>query len=60
MDVSEEERYYYWLINLGISVDVLNYAIDVDGYNMETLNSVLFWATGYRTREQFEESELGL
>ena len=47
------------LIDLNIATqDELNLITGINGYNEETLNSVIYYKTGYRDIEQYEEAEL--
>ena len=44
-----------WLIDVGIATTAeLSLITDINGYNMDTLNDVLYARTGYRSREQAE------
>lgn len=48
-------KYEDILINsLGISEDVVNFATSTYGYNVETLENILYYFTGYRTFDQLE------
>ena len=64
-----EEKYarffkmWDWLVSMGIATEgELWYITGINGYNIDTLidtlNNVLYYRTGYRTREQYEYSEL--
>ena len=47
-----------WLVEMGIATDEeLRLVTDICGYNMQTLNDVLYARTGYRDREQYEDAE---
>jgi hypothetical protein len=43
------------LLELGISEDTLQIITNINGYNEDTLNSVLYARFGYRSIEQMEE-----
>lgn len=48
-----------WLVDMGIATEKeLVLLTCLTGRSIETLNNVLFIRTGYRTREQYEYSEL--
>lgn len=52
------EKYYNKLIDEGIvGEETLSCLISINGYNVETLNDILYWATGYKTLEQYEDKE---
>ena len=56
----EEEKTNAWdyLTGNGIATeDELQLITSINGYNIETLNSVLYVRTGYRSIEQIEECE---
>lgn len=54
----EESKLYDWLINNNIaSEETLRIITDINGYSLQTLNDVLYAVTGYRSKEQYEESE---
>ena len=47
------------IINYGIATDdELQLVTSINGYNIESLNDVIYVRTGYRDIEQFEECEL--
>lgn len=47
-----------WLIDTGIATEKeLQLVTDINGYNLETLNDVLYARTGYREQEQLDEEE---
>ena len=51
----ELNEYYEWLINEGIATEEeLQLITDINGYNEETLDDVLYCRTGYRNVEQYE------
>lgn len=45
------------LVNLGVSEETLRIITAINGYNMETMEDVLYVVTGYRTFDQLEEEE---
>ena len=45
------------LVNLGVSEETLRIITCINGYSMETMESVLYAVTGYRTFDQLEEEE---
>ncbi len=48
-----------WLVDVGIATEEeLKLITGINGYNIDTLNVVLYYRTGYRTREQYEYCEL--
>jgi len=48
-----------WLVDIGIATnEELKLITGINGYNIDTLHDVLYYRTGYRTREQYEYSEL--
>ena len=50
------EEYYNYLIDAGIaSEETVNIITDINGYNEDTLDSVLYCQTGYRDLEQYTE-----
>ena len=52
----ELEEYYNYLIDMEIvSEDALKLVTYINGYNEDTLNSVLYCQTGYRDLEQYLE-----
>lgn len=47
------------IINYGIATDEeLQLVTSINGYNIESLNNVIYCRTGYHDIEQFEECEL--
>lgn len=47
------------LVNYGIATEEeLQLITDINGYNLEALNDVIYARTGYHDWEQYEESEL--
>ena len=56
--MEELGRMYDWLIEMEIATHKeLELITDINGYNMETLNDVLYARTGYRDRDQMEGEE---
>ena len=52
------EQYYDYLIdNLGVNEETIKCITGINGYNEETLNSILYYFTGYRDLEQYLEYE---
>lgn len=45
------------LVNLGVSEETLKIVTAINGYSLETMESILYAVTGYRTFEQLEEEE---
>jgi hypothetical protein len=45
------------LIELGISEDTLQIITNINGYNEDTLNDILYTKFGYRSIEQMEEEK---
>ena len=43
---------------IGVSEETLQVVTDINGYSMEVLNDILSAVTGYRSKEQYEESEV--
>ena len=43
------------LENLGVSEQTLQIVTSINGYNMDTLNDILYAHTGYRSFEQLED-----
>ena len=53
--MEEIERMWDWLVDMGIAThEEIKLITQINGYNIETLNDVLFARTGYRDREQME------
>lgn len=49
-------NYYDWLLgNYIVSEETLQIVCDINGSSTETLDDVLYAATGYRNREQYED-----
>lgn len=54
----ELNEYYNYLINnIWISEEVLKCITNINGYNEDTLNNILYYYTGYRDIEQYTEYE---
>lgn len=45
------------LEDLGVSDETLKIITDINGYNLETLEDVLYAVSGYRSFEQLEEED---
>lgn len=53
------ERYENQLIEeLGVNEEVVNALVAINGYNLETLEDLLYYYTGYRTFDQLEKMEV--
>ena len=52
-------EYYsnYLINNLGVNEEVINCITSINGYNEDTLDSILYYYTGYRDLEQYLECE---
>lgn len=56
MNENNLNEYYLFLWEqIGISTQTLQAVTAINGWNLETFNDILFWATGYRTYEQYME-----
>ena len=54
----ELNEYYNYLINnIGISEEVLKCITNINGYNENTLNDILYYYTSYKDLEQYTEFE---
>ena len=54
--MSAEAELYDWIIERKIvSEETLNIVTSINGYSIETMNDVIYAATGYHNREQLEE-----
>ena len=52
-------RLWVWLVESEIATDEeLKLITGINGYSMETLNSVLYYRTGYHSREEMEGEEI--
>lgn len=49
------EYYDFLMETIGISAQTIQAVTSINGWNLETFNDILFWATGYRTYEQYME-----
>ena len=47
----------YLIENVGVNEEVINCITSINGYNEDTLNSILYYYTGYRDLEQYTEYE---
>jgi len=49
-------NYYEFLIDYDIATeDEVNLVTNINGYNIESFNSILYSKTGYRTKKQYLE-----
>ena len=55
--MSLEDYYDYLIENLGVNEETINCITGINGYNEETLDSILYYFTGYRDIEQYLEYE---
>lgn len=55
--MSLEDYYEYLINNVGVNEEVLKCITSINGYNEETLDSILYYFTGYRDLEQYTEYE---
>ena len=56
MGKSIESQYYGFLIDSGIvSEDALQLVVNINGYSIDTLDDVLYAATGYRSLDQLTD-----
>ena len=55
--MSLEEYYDYLIEYLGVNEETIKCITGINGYNEETLNSILYYFTGYRDIEQYLEYE---
>ena len=55
--MSLEEYSNYLIEYLGVNEEVINCITSINGYNEETLDSILYYYTGYRDLEQYLECE---
>ena len=54
----ELNEYYNYLINnIGINEEVLKCITNINGYNENTLNDILYYYTSYKDLEQYTEFE---
>lgn len=47
----------YTLEDIGISAEVIDFAIHTYGANFKTMKDILYWKTGYRSFEDYLEDE---
>lgn len=45
------------LARLNVDEHVVGFAVDTYGYNQQTFEKLLYWATGYRSFDQLEDSD---
>lgn len=58
MTTTQVDNFWDYLIDNGIaSEDTLRVITSINGYNIDTLNDVLYATTGYRSLEQIEGNE---
>lgn len=55
--MSLEEYSNYLIEYLGVNEETIKCIIGINGYNEETLDSILYYYTGYRDLEQYLEYE---
>ena len=55
--MSLEEYSNYLIEYLGVNEETIKCVTGINGYNEETLNSILYYFTGYRDIEQYTECE---
>ena len=55
--MSLKDYYDYLINNVGINEEVINCITNINGYSEETLDSILYYYTGYRDLEQYLECE---
>ena len=56
--MEEINAMWEWLEEMEIATyEELKLITGINGYSMETLNDVLYYRTGYRDREQYEDAE---
>ena len=55
--MSLEDYSNYLINNLGVNEETINCITSINGYNEETLDSILYYYTGYRDLEQYTEYE---
>lgn len=56
-DAKLEEYIDILEISFCVSKDVINFATSIYGYNLETLENILYYFTGYRNFNQLENEE---
>lgn len=53
--MTKEYEMWDWLLAMEIAtIEELKLITGINGFTIETLNDVLYYRTGYRDREQFE------
>lgn len=52
-----EELWDYLIYNAYATEDEIQLVVDINGYNKETLDSILYVRSGYRDLEQIKELE---
>ena len=56
--MNRTEQIWDYIMEIGIATEEeLRLVTSIDGYNEESLNSVIYVRTGYRSMEQLEEAE---
>ena len=55
--MSLEEYSNYLIDNLGVNEETIKCITGINGYNEKTLDSILYYFTGYRDLEQYLEYE---
>ena len=55
--MSLEDYYDYLIEYLGVNEETIKCITGINGYNEETLDSILYYFTGYRDIEQYLEYE---
>lgn len=57
MEYTEDQIWDYLIYNEIASKETLRTVTNINGYSIETLNDVLYSATGYRDIEQLESEK---
>jgi hypothetical protein len=57
MSHNEIEKAWDKLLELGVSEQTLQIVTSINGYNLETLDDVLYAHAGYRSFDQLDEEE---
>lgn len=55
--MSLEDYSEYLINNLGVNEETINCITSINGYNEDTLDSILYYYTGYRDLKQYTEYE---
>lgn len=55
--MSLEEYYDYLIEYLGVNEETIKCVTGINGYNEKTLDSILYYFTGYRDLEQYTRYE---